>query len=189
MKTKNLVIAAISLFMLTLNSCEAIKEKLTSNVDFTPNDIEVMIIGETTPSGVKGLERAPAAEVILMDKTVNINIAKELEKNKFSIDNIKSLLLLESTLELVPGQYTSTNIDLNAFKGMKLYFDDLNHLVAKVKSVDLSNKTISLEITNPELLDRLKNDQLHFILTGDAKPKYNALFKLRNKFRAKVGLK
>lgn len=185
------LLLAVSFMLIVLTGCNAIKDALVINVDFQPADIEFSVNESGMPVDLKNISRAPAVETVLLDRTVDINVAKELEKKGASIENIKSFLLLEATLTLIPGEFTSVDINLNVFKGVKLYLDDTNtgNLVAKVKSVDNAEGTITLEVVKAELLDKLTDDSIHIIITNDNKPAYKAKFKLKNKFRAKVGMK
>lgn len=187
---KNLILFSVVFLFTTLVSCEAVKEKVTVSVNVPGPDLEFK--AEPRPRVLEAPQKAPGASQaleILYEGTININIANELAKQNLSVDNIKSFLLLQSTLEIVPGQYTDANIDLNSLKDIKLFFDNTTQLVAKVKSVNLETKSLTFEVVNPELLEKLKENSLHVIVAKDTPLIYKVSFVLKTKYVARVGMR
>lgn len=126
---------------------------------------------------------ASATEEVLYDGILNVNVAAELEKNGLSFEHLKSFLITQGTLEVVTPQ----GFDLNTFRTAKLYFDNQTVLVAKADVIDAVARKVKFTIINGELLDKLKNDKLHVILTG-IRPQVIVRLKLVMDYQAKVTL-
>ena len=134
--------------------------------------------GQDVPELLSG-----ATEEVLYDGILNENVAAELEKNGLSFENLKSFIITQGTLELVTPQ----GFDLNTFRTAKLYFDNRTALVAKADVVDTAARKVRFTIINGELLDKLKDDKLHVILTG-IRPNVVVRLKLVMDYKAKVSL-
>lgn len=126
---------------------------------------------------------ASTTEEVLYDGILNVNVAAELEKNGLSFEHLKSFLITQGTLEVVTPQ----GFDLNTFRTAKLYFDNQTVLVAKADVIDAVARKVKFTIINGELLDKLKNDKLHVILTG-IRPQVIVRLKLVMDYQAKVTL-
>ncbi len=181
---------------LTLNSCEAVKEKLTVNVDFEVPEIAFTVPGEN--SEIKDIQTLPdmqrtnfsGNEQIVFDKTIDVDINAESLKQNFKLDILKSLKLLEGAMLFKEGP-DGTIVNLDEYKSLKLYVDGPDRLVARVKLVDKEKGEVIMEVLDLEVKDLLSKDQLRLILTvaKDQLPAYEADFGLKLKFRARVGLK
>ena len=134
--------------------------------------------GQDVPELLSG-----ATEEVLYDGILNVNVAAELEKNGLSFENLKSFIITQGTLELVTPQ----GFDLNTFRTAKLYFDNRTALVAKADVVEAAARKVRFTIINGELLDKLKDDKLHVILTG-IRPNVVVRLKLVMDYKAKVSL-
>lgn len=182
MKTTK-IIQTVSLLLLftAVTSCkDTIGEMLSAEIPVNNRTI-VFDINPATKSAEAVTTRAGEAEETLYDGVLNINIAKELEKQGFSFENIKSFLITQGTLEEdIPSGY-----DLQGFVGAKLYFDNTSKLVAKAEKVE-ANK-VRFTIVNGELLNQLKDDKLHIILVG-VRPAKKLRMKLTMDYKAKVSL-
>ena len=78
-------------------------------------------------------------------------------------------------------------LNVNTFRTAKLYFDNRTALVAKADVVDTAARKVRFTIINGELLDKLKDDKLHVILTG-IRPNVVVRLKLVMDYKAKVSL-
>ena len=121
------------------------------------------------------------SEEVLYDGVLKINIAAELESRGFSFENIKSFLITQGTLE----ETTPDGFDMKGFIGAKLYFDNRDQLVAKVDKVEKGIARFT--IVNPQLLDKLENDELHIILVG-VRPSIQLKLTLKMDYLVKVSL-
>lgn len=189
MKTALLKISLALFVLFAFNACN-LKDAIEIPVSINDQTINFDIL----PSGSAGVSQANkvAAEaqgaVILWDGTINVNVAKELEKNGYSFNMVKSFLLTQAELTVtVPAGVTDVSAFLSDnFKNLKLYFDDQTQLVAQFDSYSATAKTISIKIVNGELLNKLKNDQLHIILTGDKRPTQKISCKLTTSYLVKI---
>ena len=67
---------------------------------------------------------------------------------------------------------------------MKIYFDKQTNLVAQADKIQ--NGKITIKIVDGDLLQMLKNDQLHVIITGDSLPSKRVKLKFISSYRAKI---
>lgn len=191
---KTILKISFALFLLlSFNACNKLKDALTAEVPIPENSVDFQIgpAGQIN-AGAPRAAKAPAAataEVTLFDKVLNVNVASELQKQGMTVDQIKSFTLVQTSLTIqVPDGYADYTALLNSFKTVKLYFDNTTQLVAEGKSVTISGRKGVVEITvkNPELLDKLKNDQLHVILTGEKFPPVVVNAVLKTTYKAKI---
>ncbi len=133
---------------------------------------------------VAAAERGEAArtEEILYEGDLTVNVASIVEQSGFSFDHIKSFIIEQGSVELVAPE----GFDMNHFIGMKLYFENQNQLVARADVLD-TNGTIKLSIVNGNLLDKLKENKLHLIVTG-VRPNVMVKLKLRTNYLVGVSL-
>ncbi|MBR8706442.1 hypothetical protein [Bacteroides pyogenes] len=181
MKIKILQIAYVLWVLVTATSCKKALEEAFSK--------EIAINGKSVVFDVEAASRSAEAvatrgleiEETLYDGILKINIARELEKQGLSFENLKSFLITQGTLEEeIPSGY-----DLQGFVGAKLYFENKSKLVAKAEK--LEGLKARFTIVNGELLDQLKDDQLHIILTG-VRPIKKLRMKLTMDYKARVSL-
>ena len=171
---------AVSL-LFALTSCESIKEKLAVTVPI--NDRELVFEVGTNPTAAPAF-KAPAATnaVVLLDKTYDVNVESEAKKLGYDMDNIIEFVLSAASIELIEP----LDFNLNEFSNIKLYFDDQTKLVAQVDKI--ANGKITIKIVNDDLLQKLKADQLHVIITGDNLPSKRVKLKLITSYKAKINV-
>lgn len=181
--TRKIKISSVVIFvglMLAFTSCETIKEKLA--VPIPINNVEVTFEVQPAVASVPA-QKAPAitAETkVLLDKTFDVNVVEEAEKLGYDLDNIIEFVITAGTIELVEP----AGFDMNEFKNVKIYFDNQTNLVAQADKIQ--NGKITLKIVNGNLLQMLKNDQLHVIITGDSLPSKRVKLKFISSYRAKI---
>lgn len=177
------------LISVTIFSSCGIEEKFTKEVSVDAPEITFDVRKETAKSQKVNSEENSNLQ-ILHEEIININIADKLGEHGLSVNNIKTFALQQSVINVVTGDYTDRNIDLNLFRDMKLYFDNISeaNLVASVLNVDTVNGSISFKIENPNQLDKMKNNSIHVIIAKEIHSKYNVRLKLRMRFNMKVGL-
>ncbi|MDI9551546.1 MAG: hypothetical protein GX125_08515 [Bacteroidales bacterium] len=173
MKNKILKIGMLALAIVAVTSCQQILEQVISK--------EIPIKNQSVTFTVEPGTRADEGEETLFDGVLEINIAEEIEKKGFSFDKILSLALKTGTLELV----TPSNYNMDGFLSAKLYFDNKKNLVATAEKVE-HNKVL-FTVVNVNLLDKLRDDSLHIILTGQRPPK-KVILKLIMDYAARVTL-
>ena len=169
-------------FLIAFSSCESIKEKLA--VPIPINDIEITF--EVQPASQSSpAAKAPAVtavEKVLLDKTFDVNIVEEAEKLGYDMDNIIEFVITAGRIELVEP----AGFDMNEFKNVKIYFDNQTKLVAEVDKIE--NNKILIKIVNGDLLQKLKDDKLHVIITGDDLPSKRVKLKFISSYRAKINV-
>lgn len=168
-------------------SCQPIKEKIYVNVPVTIPEIDIYF--QPTETKAHLMSRVPAETVIVYDDYIGVNIAKELDKNKYNVAELRSLTLTGASLLLVKDEFTESEVNLLDYQNMKLYVDGGETLVAKVKNVDVDQGLIELETTDVDVLGLIDQDNLHVVITGDKPVVHKVHFKLSLKFKVKVGLK
>lgn len=173
MKNKILKIGLLVLAITAVASCKKMLEDVLSK--------EVAIENRSVTFTVDPGTRAGETEETLYDGVLEMNVAKELEDNGFSFENIKSFVLKKGTLELV----TPSDYNMDGFLSAKLYFDNKDKLVARAEKVEGSK--VRFTVVNGELLDQLKEDRLHIILTGQ-RPLKKVTLKLIMDYAARVSL-
>lgn len=173
MKHKILKISVLLLAVATLFSCKKTLENVLSK--------EIEINDRSVTFTVKPSTRAGENEETIYDGVLQMSMAAELEKNGFSFENIKSFVLKKGTLELV----TPSGYDMEDFKTVKLYFDSKSKLVARGDKVE--GDKVQFTVVDGDLLDQLKEDSLHIILTGQ-RPSKEVKLKLVMDYGAKVSL-
>ena len=167
--------------LVTLMACETIKENLAVTIPINNKEL-VFEVGETMMMvpGKSELPSASYAENVLLDRTFGVNVASEAEKMGYDFDQIIEFVISAASIELVePLGY-----DMSQFNNIKLYFDDRTKLVAQADKVEGGKVTI--KIVNGNLLDKLKQDELHVIITGDKVPAGKAKLKLISSYKAKI---
>ncbi len=171
--------------LFTLVGCEGIKdikENLAVTVPINNKAIEFEV-GEalmTTVPGKSGLPSVSYVENVLLDETFDVNVAAEVEKMGRDFDKIVEFVLTKASIELVePLGY-----NMDQFNNIKLYFDDQTQLVAQADNVE--GGKVAIKIVNGNLLNKLKQDKLHVIITGDKVPAGKAKLKLVSSYEAKV---
>ena len=181
MKTKILQLSCLLLLLMATTSCKKALEDTFSKEIVVNGKSVVFDVNAVTNSVEAAVTRVAGTEETLYDGILEINIAKELEKQGFSFENIKSFLITRGTLEEeIPSGY-----DLQGFVGAKLYFDNTTKLVAKAEKMEGSK--VHFTIVNGELLDQLKDDKLHIILVG-VRPAKKLRMKLTMDYKTKVSL-
>lgn len=162
-------------------ACESIKENLAVTVPINNKEVEFEVDETILEASLQSkLPSAAFVEHILLDRTFNINVAAEAEKLGYDFERILEFVLSEASIELVePNGY-----DMGQFNNIKLYFDNQSQLVAQADKVE--GKKVTVKIMNGNLLDKLKEDKLHVIITGDKKPSGKAKLKLISSYKAKV---
>ena len=173
----SLIVPLLFAFM----ACESIKENLAVTVPINNKELEFEV-GETMMMvpGKSELPSASYAENVLLDRTFGVNVASEAEKLGYDFDQIIEFVISAASIELVePLGY-----DMSQFNNIKLYFDDRTKLVAQADKVEGGKVTI--KIVNGNLLDKLKQDELHVIITGDKVPAGKAKLKLISSYKAKI---
>lgn len=173
MKNNIMKIGVLVLAIVAVTSCQQVLEQVLSK--------EIPIKNRSVTFTVEPGTRADEDEETLFDGVLEINVAEELEKNGFSFDNILSFVLKAGTLELV----TPSDYNMDGFLSAKLYFDNKNKLVATAEKVE-KNKVL-FTIVNVNLLDQLRDDRLHIILTGQ-RPLKKVTLKLIMDYAARVTL-
>lgn len=173
MENNILKIGVLLLAAATLFSCKKTLENVLSK--------EIAINDRSVTFTVDPATRAGEAEETLYDGVLQMNVAAELEKNGFSFENIKSFVLKQVTLELV----TPSGYDMEGFKTVKLYFDNKSKLVARADKVE--GDKVRFTVADGSLLDQLKEDSLHIILTGQ-RPSKQVKLKLAMDYAARVSL-
>lgn len=191
---KTILKISFALFItLSFNAC--VKDALTVSVPIPENTVDFQIgpAGQIK-TGAPQAAKAPAAaatEVTLFDQILNVNVASELQKQGMSVDQLKSLTLVQASFVVqIPDGYADYTALLNSFKTVKLYFDNTTQLVAEGKSITISGRKGVVEITvkNPELLNKLKKDQLHVILTGEKFPPITVNCQLKTSYMARIAI-
>lgn len=182
MKSIKSKIVVLSLSMLTLlfSSCEELADKMTVSLDVPESSINFDV--EPQSSQAMKVASATSESIVLLDRTINVNLADVLADNGYSLDAVTSFLLTSSSLELV----SPVGFNMDIFQNVKLYLDDQTHLVAEAQSVDNETGIITINIADGELLDMLQSDQIHIILVGDAYPSEKVSLKLKTKFKVKL---
>ncbi len=181
MKTKLFQIGLILLVIFGSTSCKkALENALSTEIPITGKSI-VFEVDAATKSAEASATRAGETEEVLYEGDLKINIAAELKKQGFSFENIKSFLITQGTIE----EAAPSGFDMKGFVGAKLYFENKTKLVAKAEKIE-GNK-VRFTIVNGELLDKLKEDNLHIILTG-VRPNKKLKLRLVMDYKAKVSL-
>ncbi len=180
MKTKIIQFGCLLLIATATFSCGKLDEVLTKEIQVNNRTIN-FTVNPAAKSAEAQATRSGETETVLYDGVLEINVVEELENNGLSFENLKSFVLRESSITLV----TPSGYDMNGFKTVKLYFGDTSKPVAKAESV--SGSKVVLSIVNGELLDKLKEDKLRVIVTGQRSSQQVTL-KLRMDYTAKVGL-
>lgn len=180
MKMKNRILKTgmLLLAVIALSSCKKTLGNVLSKEVAIDNRTVTFTVNPATKAEAG---RAGETEEILYDGILEMNVARELEKNGFSFENIKSFVLKQGTLELV----TPSGYGMDAFNTAKLYFDSTAKLVARADRVE--GKLVKFSIVDGELLDQLKEDKLHIILTGQ-RPSKQLTLKLVMDYKARVSL-
>ncbi len=177
--TQTFILAGL---FLTFISCEAIKEKLA--VDVPIKNVELSF--EVQPAVSQApMQKAPsqAAETkVLLDRTYDVNIEDEAAKLGYDLDNIIGFVMTSASIELVEP----LDFNLNEFKNLKIYFDNQTNLVAQADKI--GNGKIEIKIVNGDLLQKLKEDQLHIIIVGDTMPTKKVKLKFISNYTAKINI-
>lgn len=161
MQNKILKIGLLLLAVMAFPSCKkTIENVLSKEVLISDRTVMFTVKAQSASQGTRSGE----AEETLYDGVLEVNVAAELEKNGFSFENIKSFALKKGTLVAV----TPSDYGMEDFKTVKLYFDNTSKLVAKAEKVE--NDKVLFNIVDGQLLDQLKDDKLHIILTGQRPP-------------------
>ena len=190
MKTTIKITLLLSLIF-ALGSCD-IKEALSTEIDVKDKVVEFDLGPDGIISGAPQASRVASAssEVTLLDRTFDVNIEEKLSDYGFSLDLIKSVILSNATLEVPVPESENVLTFMQCFNGLKIYFDDKSQLVAQLKNIKASGQTgiVEIEIVNGELINKLKSDQFHIIITGEKFPAKRVHCTLTTSYKVKVGI-
>lgn len=162
-KKRNLIIV-LSLAMVGLFSCEAIKDNLTVNIPVEPDPIDFTVVGESYYDEAEKIigENNAENENVLFETTVPSNLLAQLEKEGKSIKNLSAFKFKTATVKLKKPE----DFDMSAFIGMKLYLGENRDLVAEATSVTDNNKTLVLTISQDNLMKYADTERLPIRITG-----------------------
>lgn len=177
MRTKILKISCFLFILAATISCDKNEVSLSKDIEFKNRSI----VFDVAPASKSATSISGKGEEILFEGVINVNIAQTLQDNGFSFDFLKSFLLTNAVIE----EEVSTGFDFQGFIGAKIYFGDMNNLVARIDKVEGSK--VRFTIVNGELIDQLKKDELYVIFTG-TRPSVPLRLKLTTDYVAKIGL-
>ena len=152
----------ISLFVLSIASCDKIKEKL-----FPAFDTEIDAVSVNIPVTLEGVQANSSNTVSFnLDSIIKVNTG-----NTFSIDNISSVKV--KGLSIFVNNADDLN-DISNFETVSLKFSsNTNTTPAEVASASIpDSRASSLNITpknSPELKEYLKGSELTYTVSGTAR--------------------
>ncbi len=184
---KKLPLILLATVMVAFTSCDLLKDTIkdkfavTITYEADPMTFELPTLEAVLPT------LAPtkaSGEVILFDQTLDMNIAQIVEDEGHSFERLKKLAMEEATLEPAEG----VEFDMNTLQDIKLYIGQTPELIASADKV--VNNVLYIKVTNPELLDLLKNDQIRIVLTGkqSSLPSETVNLVLKTKYQIQVSV-
>ncbi len=181
MKKIHLFSTTLILFsILTLISCDGLKDNVTVPIKIEPNPIDLSI---------KGPFEELNGEFILLEKSSGFDVKKGIEAEGYSTDNLKSLDLIDAKIKLKTVNPNMDKIDLFELEKLKLSFDNLDNPVAKVKKIDKDAGLIYLDILKSDVLTELEEGDVKIIISNDKPTSVDGELQLITELKAKVGLK
>ncbi len=142
-------------------------------------------VGEyNAQQSTKVYQSVPAAtnEMVLLDTIMEINLAEAAKEEGYDYEALKELILTNATIEL---NEDNPDFDMSVFDNLKLFIDDRTKPVAQADKIEGNAVAIKI-IDSGNLLEKLDNDNLHIILTGNALPSERVKLKLIADFKAKI---
>src|SRR6056297_980791 len=91
--TRVIQIALVGIFMIFFSSCEELKEKTKQSLEVDANKVYFEV-----DSSSFNAQKSTNATVVVLDTTINVDVAGTLEDNGFSTDNLSKAQITEATL-------------------------------------------------------------------------------------------
>lgn len=180
MKAKmTLKIFVLLITTITIGSCDGITNGLAVPLKITPDPIPFTFTNSSVND--KG-------DHILIDEILNLGIAKDLDEHNYLFENVRELTIDNAYLKLDPEVESNSTVALNDFKDLKVYIGNQNNKVSEVKSIDLDEEIIYLDINREEILKYIDNDKVRVIITNGTAIKQETSFLFYLKFTAKIGV-
>lgn len=179
--------------LLSLSACN-VNEALSKEVEIKDNVVEFDLVPSSlsVSSQLKVASAEATTDTTLLDKTYDVNVSLELSSLGLSIDLIKAFAITNAKLEVtIPEIVTDKAAFMQGFNNLKVYFNDKTNLVAQINGTPtFSGQTglVEIKIVNGDLLDELKEDQLHVIITGNKYPSVTSHCKFTSSYKVRVGL-
>ncbi len=150
--------------VVALSSCDLLAN-LTQDVDIDAPDVEFTVQNSAVSDKSKVSSVANVeTPVVLLDRTVNLDIAQQVKDVvDLDLNTFKGLKLKKAIIST-----TTDSFDMTELSGLKMYFGNEateENLVAQVSST--TNTLAILEILNNDVYDKLgTDDSLRIIITN-----------------------
>lgn len=178
---KKLMTFLVAAVLVAFTGCKNVNEKVENFGVYIPMPEKELVfdVGKDAIQIQPTRQAAPAAEVVLLDTLLNLNLAEQAKKAGYDFDRVLELLITDASMELV----SPAGFAMGVFSSLKLYVEDQNKLVAQADKVE-GNK-VKIKIVDGDLLAKFKEDKLRIILVGE-NPDKRVKLKLKTNYKAKV---
>lgn len=149
-----LVTGFILLFM---SSCDELKEKTKQSLEVDANKVYFEV-----DSSSFNAQKTANATVVVLDTTINVDVAGVLEDNGFSTDNLSEAQITEAVLTI-----EEPDIPLDFITSASLSVGETNgelEVVAQTTNIEPGSQTVDFETFNENILDYLEVSPLRVLL-------------------------